>query len=242
MTRNDGGWLELADALVDGYDVDTRIHEQFAGFMGLEDLIIRDVAPRRPIAADLLLGPDRVRAAQVVKQADVLMLHHLVPEEAEPGSLDANLDFYEPRTAHGSSLSPGVHAALLARAGRPEQALEAMRLVSRIDLDDLSATTAAGMHIAAMGSLWQAIVMGFLGVRASADALLVDPRPAREWRRVRAAIRYHGRSVAIEVEGGRLSITAGGPVPVAVAGTATATVGRREAVFVRDGEGWSRSR
>ncbi len=235
-------WLELADALVDGYDVDTRIYEQFAGFMGLDDLIIRDLAPRRPIAADLLLGRDRVRAAQVVKQADVLMLHHLVPEEVEPGSLDANLDFYEPRTAHGSSLSPGVHAALLARAGRPAQALEAMRLVSRIDLDDLSATTAAGLHIAAMGSLWQAIVMGFLGVRASADALLVDPRPAREWRRVSAAIRYHGRSVAIEVEGGRLSITAGGPVPVAVAGTATATVGRREAVFVRDGEGWSRSR
>ena len=178
----------------------------------------------------------------MVKQADVLMLHHLVPEEVEPGSLDANLDFYEPRTAHGSSLSPGVHAALLARAGRPAQALEAMRLVSRIDLDDLSATTAAGLHIAAMGSLWQAIVMGFLGVRASADALLVDPRPAREWRRVRAAIRYRGRSVAIEVEGGRLRITAGGPVPVAVAGTPIATVGRREAVFVRDGEGWSRSR
>ncbi len=56
--------------------------------------------------------------AQVVKQADVLMLHHLVPEEVAPGSLAANLAFYEPRTAHGSSLSPGVHAALFARAGR----------------------------------------------------------------------------------------------------------------------------
>ena len=29
-----------------------------------------------------------------------------------------NLDYYEPRTAHGSSLSPATHAALLARAGR----------------------------------------------------------------------------------------------------------------------------
>ena len=200
------------------------------------------MAPRRPIAADLLLGPDRVRAAQVVKQADVLMLHHLVPEEVEPGSLDANLDFYEPRTAHGSSLSPGVMPRCWRGRGDRSRRWRRCGWSSRIDLDDLSATTAAGMHIAAMGSLWQAIVMGFLGVRASADALLVDPRPAREWRRVRAAIRYHGRSVAIEVEGGRLSITAGGPVPVAVAGTATATVGRREAVFVRDGEGWSRSR
>ena len=32
-----------------------------------------------------------------------------------PGSLGPNLDFYEPRTAHGSSLSPGIHAALFAR-------------------------------------------------------------------------------------------------------------------------------
>ena len=64
--------------------------------------------------------------AQVVKQTDVLMLHHLVPDEVAPGSLEANLDHYEPRTAHGSSLSPGTHAALLARAGRFEAALDAL--------------------------------------------------------------------------------------------------------------------
>ena len=46
------------------------------------------------------------------------MLHHLVPDEVAPGSLGPNLDFYEPRTAHGSSLSPGVHASLFARAGQ----------------------------------------------------------------------------------------------------------------------------
>ena len=104
----------------------------------LEPLVIADLAPRRPIAADLLLGRERVRSAQVVKQADVLMLHHLVPEEVEPGSLAANLRFYEPRTAHASSLSPGIHAALLARAGKLDKALEALRLTARIDLDDLT--------------------------------------------------------------------------------------------------------
>ena len=35
--------------------------------------------------ADALLGRERVEATQVVKQADVLMLHLLVPEETEPG-------------------------------------------------------------------------------------------------------------------------------------------------------------
>ena len=113
----------LAEALVDGYDADTGVYEQFAGFNRLEPLIIAEVAPRRPIAADLLLGAERVAGAQVIKQADVLMLHHLVPDEVVPGSLEPNLRFYEPRTAHGSSLSPAIHASLLARAREFEGAL-----------------------------------------------------------------------------------------------------------------------
>ncbi len=108
-------WLAVADALVDGYEPTTRVYEQFRGFADLEPILISEVAPRRPIAADLLLGAERTAQAQVIKQPDVLMLHHLVPDEVAPDSLSANLDFYEPRTAHGSSLSPAVHAALLAR-------------------------------------------------------------------------------------------------------------------------------
>ena len=42
-----------------------RLYEQFAGFFELEPLVIAEVAPRRPIAADLLLGPERAAGAQV---------------------------------------------------------------------------------------------------------------------------------------------------------------------------------
>lgn len=49
-------WLDTANALVDGYDVSTGLYEEFAGFFGLEPLVVADLAPRRPIAADLLLG------------------------------------------------------------------------------------------------------------------------------------------------------------------------------------------
>jgi len=163
-----GRWLQLADALVDGYDPSTGLYEEFAGFFRLEPLIIAELAPRRPIVADLLLGAERVAGAQVVKQADVLMMHHLIPGEVAAGSLAPNLDFYEPRTAHGSSLSPAVHAALFPRAGRPEQALAPLQLAARLDLDDLTATTAGGLHLATMGGVWQALTMGFAGVRPSA--------------------------------------------------------------------------
>ncbi|HYU56940.1 MAG TPA: glycosyl hydrolase family 65 protein, partial [Actinomycetota bacterium] len=231
-------WIALAHALSDGYDPDSRLYEQFAGFFGLEPLVIADVAPSRPIAADLLLGHDRVLAAQVLKQADVLMLHHLVPEEVEPGSLLPNLDFYEPRTAHGSSLSPGIHASLFARAGRFEPALEALRLTSRIDLDDLTATTAGGLHLAAMGSLWQALAWGFLGLHPEGDALRIDPRLPPAWEGLRVSARFRGTQLSVEARHGSLDVRADGPARVALEGPGEVDVtapGRR---FVPAGEGW----
>jgi len=61
-------------------------------------------------------------------QADVQMLHHVLPDEVAAGSLEPNMAFYEPRTAHGSSLSPAIHAGLLARVGRMDEAVELLKL------------------------------------------------------------------------------------------------------------------
>ncbi len=199
-------WLTLADALVDGYDVASGIYEQFAGFFDLEPVLIADVAPRRPIAADLLLGAKRTAGAQVLKQADVLMLHHLVPDEVAPGSMLPNLDFYEPRTAHGSSLSPAIHAGLLARAGRYRAAVEALEIAARLDLDDLTGSTAGGLHVATMGGLWQALVFGFAGVKPSGDRLIVDPRLPPEWHALELSLRFRGEPLRIRIDRDRVSL------------------------------------
>jgi trehalose/maltose hydrolase-like predicted phosphorylase/hydroxymethylpyrimidine pyrophosphatase-like HAD family hydrolase len=224
-------WLELAAALVDGYDPETQLYEQFAGFNRLEPLIIADIAPHRPIAADLLFGHERTLGAQVLKQADVLMLHHLVPEEVAQGSLEPNLAYYEPRTAHGSSLSPAIHAALFARAGRLGPAVEALRLASRIDVDDLTGTTAGGVHLATMGGVWQALVFGFAGVRASAGGLELDPHVPESWDSLELRLAFHGYPVRIRMEHEKLEIEADPAVPVSVRGW----LGRR---FERRGEDW----
>jgi len=193
-------WLRIADALVDGYDPGSRLYEQFAGFFDLEPLVIAEVSPRRPIAADLLLGAERTAGAQVLKQADVLMLHHLVPEAVAADSLVPNLDFYEPRTAHGSSLSPAVHASLLARAGRYRPALDALRVAARMDLDDLSGSTAGGLHLATMGGVWQALAFGFAGIRPNGDRLLVDPRLPPEWNALELAVRLRGAPLRLRID------------------------------------------
>lgn len=228
-------WLDLAAALVDGYDPDTQLYEQFAGFNRLEPLVIADIVPHRPIAADLLLGHERVLGAQVLKQADVLMLHHLVPEEVAPGSLAPNLSHYEPRTAHGSSLSPAIHAALFARAGRFGPALEALRLACRIDVDDLTGTTAGGVHLATMGGVWQALVFGFAGARASGGGLDLDPRLPDAWDALEVRLKFHGYPVRVRFEHDSIAIDADSAVPVSVRGW----LGRR---FERRGEDWKEVR
>ena len=195
-------WLTIADTLVDGYDRASGIYEQFSGFFDLEPLVIEEIAPRRPIAADLLLGAERTAGAQVLKQADVLMLHHLLPDEVAPGSLVPNLDFYEPRTAHGSSLSPAINASVLARAGRYRAALDALRIAARMDLDDLTGSTAGGLHLATMGGLWQALAVGFGGIRPRGEALVVDPRLPTEWNALEFALRFRDSPLRLRIDRG----------------------------------------
>ncbi len=203
---------------MDGYDPATGVYEEFAGFYDLEPILIADVAPRRPISADLLLGRDRVRNSQVVKQADVLMLHHLLFDETAPDSLVPNLDYYEPRTAHGSSLSPAIHASVLARAGRLDDALAALRVAAHIDLEDLTATAAGGVHLASMGGVWQAFAFGFMGLRARGDALAVDPRLPPQWRSLEVRVQFHGVVMSLQVEPDVLRVQADRGVAIQLRG------------------------
>ncbi|WP_372594642.1 glycosyl hydrolase family 65 protein, partial [Actinotalea sp.] len=228
-------WSRLAGALVDGYDPATGTHEQFTGFGELEPFSLGDLAGR-PFAADVLLGPEVVGRAQIVKQADVVMAHHLVPDELPAGSLEADLDRYLPLTCHGSSLSPGVHASVLARAGRSAEALRLFRVGARIDLDDLARTTGAGVHLAGMGGLWQAYAQGFFGLVPTPDGLQVDPRLPEEWGRAELGVRFGGSRVRVSVEGATARVVADRAVPVLVGGR---TARSRGLVLRRVGPAWS---
>jgi trehalose/maltose hydrolase-like predicted phosphorylase len=210
-------WLHLADALVDGYDAETGIYEEFAGFFGLDPLRIADIAPR-PVTADLLLGRDRIRTSQVVKQTDVLMLHHMLPTEVEPGSLPANLDYYEPRTAHGSSLSPGIHAALLARAGRLAESVELLKIAARVDLDDVGHTGAGGIHLGAMATVWHAFTFGFTGARPRGDVLVLEPKLPPAWSSIEQRLAFRGAALRVRITHDAVSVRSSVPVDVEVAG------------------------
>jgi trehalose/maltose hydrolase-like predicted phosphorylase len=208
-------WDHIADELVDGWDDDRRMYEQFAGYWDLEPLLVRDVA-EPPVAIDMVIGAERVAGSQLIKQADVLMLYHLVPDEVVRGSMPAALAFYEPRCAHGSSLSPAIHASLFARAGDAERALELFRLAARLDLDDVTGTTAAGLHVATMGGVWQALAHGFLGLRADRGVLDLDPCLPDAWQSLAMRFRFRGRRIGVRATGDRVDVECDAPLDVRV--------------------------
>ena len=185
-----GLWRRIADELVIGYDPATGRHEQFAGFFGLDPLTLADLPPGGdPVA---VLGWKRLQGTQLLKQADVLMLHLLVPELAVPGSLEPDIDWYEPRTTHASSLSAPVHAAALARAGRLEGALRYLHQAATIDLDDRAGNTRDGLHIASMGGVWHALIHGIAGLELRGPNLRVHPHLPPGWDAFEFQVCVHG--------------------------------------------------
>ncbi len=229
-------WVHAAERICDGFDPSTGVHEQFQGYFDLEPLQAADVATP-PFSADVILGHDGVQRTQIIKQADVLMLHHMIPDEMRPGSLEADLDFYLPRTAHGSSLSPAIHAGLLARVGRGDDAIELLRLAARLDLDDVTGTTAGGVHLATMGGLWQAFTFGVCGIRPRRDGVAFDPVVPEALGRVVHRFRCRDNEVEVVIDGDVATWSSDADVTV-VASAGEPVVGR-QFEFGRHEDGWS---
>jgi trehalose/maltose hydrolase-like predicted phosphorylase len=190
-------WREIAAAMVVRHDPGRSHIEEFAGYDQLDDVDLRQLATGGG-DVQAVLGRDRTAATQIVKQADVVLVLLLLPEHFGEPALGANLDHYEPRTdPAGSSLSPSMQALAALRAGRPRVARRWLDRALAVDLGDAFAGAAHGVHAAACGGLWQAVVCGAGGIRARGRTLTVQPALLPEWRRLRVPIRWRGRWLSI---------------------------------------------
>jgi trehalose/maltose hydrolase-like predicted phosphorylase len=73
-------WLKVAQTMATGLDRKTGLYEQFEGFFALEDIDLTDYAGRS-VPMDVVLGRERISKSQVIKQADVVAILALLPEE-----------------------------------------------------------------------------------------------------------------------------------------------------------------
>jgi trehalose/maltose hydrolase-like predicted phosphorylase len=202
------GWQAVAAGLVDGLDPETGLIEQHRGFHQLQPFDLAAVEPRTT-TLEVLLGWDRLGPLKLIKQADVVLLLALLGERYPRAVQQANFRYYEPLTVHDSSLSPAVHALVAARLGDLDTARRYLAQAAQLDLDfEQGVTAAGGVHIATLGGIWQALVLGFGGMTVAGGEPRFAPQVPASWGSLRFRVRWRG--VLLEV--------------TASAGTATATV------------------
>src|SRR5262249_30447271 len=173
-------WRDITRRMYTGMDPQSGLIEQFKGFFKLEHIDLIKFEPR-VAPMDILLGRDRIQRAQVVKQADVLMLFQLLPYHYPKEIMDKNFMYYWESTGHGSSLSPATHALIAARLGYPSTAEKFFKMTADLDLGNSMGNSSGGIHGASCGGLWQAVLLGFAGMQLSDDELSFDPHLPPEW-------------------------------------------------------------
>jgi trehalose/maltose hydrolase-like predicted phosphorylase len=207
-------WRAVADGLVDGLDPETGLIEQHRGFHQLQEVDLATLAS--PTASgEAALGWDRLNQLKVIKQADVVLLLALLGERFPRAVQEANYRYYEPLTVHDSSLSPAVYALVAARLGDLGTAERYLRRATRLDLDlDQGVTAAGGVHIAALGGLWQALALGFGGMTVAGDQPRFAPHVPASWGSLRFRVHWRGALLEVTATGTTATVTSRpGPAP-----------------------------
>jgi trehalose/maltose hydrolase-like predicted phosphorylase len=93
-----------------------------------------------------------------------------------------------------------------------------------------------------MGSVWQALVQGFAGIRPTGDALLLDPCLPAAWEALEIPVRYHETRLRVRVERQSVRVEADRPVRIRFPGDRTARVADGQTRFRRGSAGWEEVR
>ena len=206
-------WKEIADLLYTPQPgAKTGIIEQFDGYFQLEDVSPDEVRKRLIDPGEYWGWPNGVAVAtQVLKQADVIQL--LAIMDGFPAKvLTANYDYYEPRTEHGSSLSPSVHSLVAVKAGHHEEAYRYFKESSTIDLYNTSKKVVSGgsflggIHTAAAGGVWLIIIEGFAGFGIKENGIQFKPALPDNWENLAFSINVKRCLLAIEITSASLTV------------------------------------
>jgi kojibiose phosphorylase len=217
------GWLTRAEQIRLPARNDDGVIEQFDGYFGLETL---------PVAHDdngMPMYPPgyhhyNLAGINLVKQADVVMLTYVLPDEFGDDVKRATYEYYEPLTLHKSSLSTAIHAIMGIEVGDPRRAVQYFRRAAFVDLLDNQGNTQEGIHIASAGGTWQTIVGGFGGFRVRNGQMTFKPWLPPDWDAVDFRLKWHGNTVSVSADHASATFMLSGPEGAAE----TITVNGRE--------------
>jgi len=136
---------------------------------------------------------------QVIKQADVVMAMCLLPDEFPPDVKRRNFAYYDPLTTGDFSLSACVESVVASQIGEREKAREYFDYGLFMDLGDLLGNAAQGVHVAAAGGVWMALVYGFGGLTQRGGQLCFEPQLPNKWSRLAFRVQVQGSRLVVDI-------------------------------------------
>lgn len=162
---------------------------------------------------------DSVNNYKAGKQADVLMLFYLFPEEELAGlfrnmgytfnheMIIKNIDYYRERTSHGSTLSRLVFSAILSRYDRTSS-WQNFQKVLISDFEDIQGgTTPEGIHLGAMAGSLDLIQKSFAGIEIREEALWIKPDLPENINVITLRVNYKMHWILISVDRDKIVVS-----------------------------------
>lgn len=152
------------------------------------------------------------------KQADVLMLFYLFSSdeltktlnnlgyEFKPNDIRKNIEYYQAKTSHGSTLSKVIHSWVYARLNRKRSWANFKNALFSDIKDVQGGTTPEGIHLGAMAGTVDLIQRCYTGIEIRNEKLYLNPRLPKEIKEVKLNLRYRSHWIKIKINHEKLHI------------------------------------
>ena len=206
--------------------VEDDIISQFEGFENLEELDWDKYHEKygEILRLDRIMESenDDVNRYKASKQADVLMIFYLLSAEElkaiferldydfNTENIHKNIQYYEERTSHGSTLSKLVHSWVMARSNRRVSWHNFQKALMSDFKDIQGGTTHEGIHLGAMAGTVDLIQRCYTGLEVLENSLKFNPTLPDKIKGIKTRYRYRGHWLLINLNHKELCIQSDG--------------------------------
>ncbi|OMD30546.1 family 65 glycosyl hydrolase [Paenibacillus odorifer] len=205
-----GPFLKEFKTMLDSFyvpqpDPASLVIEQFDRYLTLEDVELTELKSRVLNKNEYFGGGNGLATTTtILKQADVVLMLNLFKHSFSKEVKQANWEFYEPRTEHGSSLSPCIYALVAADIGSPDWGYPYFMRTATVDLTGESKQYVGdlyigGTHPAANGGAWMAAVLGFAGLDYDGGVVHINPSLPQHWQSVQLPVTLRGDTIQLRI-------------------------------------------
>ena len=214
-------WQAMSEKMYVPFHGDGII-SQFEGYDDLDDLDWDGYRAKH----DNIQRLDRILRAEgdeadrykLAKQADTVLLFFLFsPDEISglferlgyewgPDSARRNIDYYDERTSHGSTLSYIAHAGVLSHLD-PEHSWERFLVALESDVGDVQGgTTKEGIHLGVMAGTIDLVQRAYTGAEIRDGVLFFAPTLTDKLNGLSFPMQVHGTPIRVTIRDGELTV------------------------------------